>query len=181
MTDLTFVPIGRSTADLTVAECSDLIECLYERGAAWGIVWSEPELWHKNSPSERPPPEPQVSSSPAEAASVPLQADAASHSASEPRSPAPEAQPGLAASTAGPGQRRRLSSEEAIALLPVSRVIRSAILKDGVPLTSEWTLDEVTHDLRHAKVIALSDKCRGFPIGMQDNHGRVVFFERKVT
>ena len=40
----TFVPIGRSTADLGVKECSDLIEAMYAKGAEWGIVWREPEL-----------------------------------------------------------------------------------------------------------------------------------------
>ncbi len=43
------VPVGTSTREMSVAECSNMIELLYQRGAEWGVVWSEPELWRHDA------------------------------------------------------------------------------------------------------------------------------------
>lgn len=37
------VPIGLKTSDLTIQQCSDLIELLYEYGARHGVKWREPK------------------------------------------------------------------------------------------------------------------------------------------
>lgn len=36
------VPVGTATRELSVAQCRDMIELLYSKGAEWGVVWSEP-------------------------------------------------------------------------------------------------------------------------------------------
>lgn len=37
-------PIGFRSSRLTKAEMSELIECIYEYGARFGVAWSEPEI-----------------------------------------------------------------------------------------------------------------------------------------
>ena len=44
------VPVGTSTREMSVAECSEMIELLYAKGAEWGVVWTEPERWRHAPP-----------------------------------------------------------------------------------------------------------------------------------
>lgn len=39
-----FIPWGQSSSDLSVAEMTDMIECMFEWGARNGIEWSDPKL-----------------------------------------------------------------------------------------------------------------------------------------
>ena len=72
---------------------------------------------------------------------------------------------------------RRLTYDEATVMVPMAIKIGAAVIRpDGGLSKSEWTLDEVLYDLKNAEVIALSDKAPGFPLGMQDRNGRVVYF-----
>ncbi len=96
--------------------------------------------------------------------------------------PAPEAEgrPGKSDPPSGDPGRRRLTYDEAAAMIPMAMKIGAAVIRpDGGLSKSEWTLDEVLYDLKNAAVIALSDKAPGFPVGMQDRNGRVVYFETR--
>lgn len=44
------VPVGTSTGELSIAQCSDMIELLYAKGATWGVIWTEPERWRHAPP-----------------------------------------------------------------------------------------------------------------------------------
>jgi predicted NUDIX family NTP pyrophosphohydrolase len=46
-----FFPIGRSSADLSVKEMSDLLELMHERGAVWGVQFHTPDT--RTPPSQR--------------------------------------------------------------------------------------------------------------------------------
>lgn len=48
------IAVSPSTGDLGIKQCSDLIESMYARGAAWGIEWSEPDLWDHPAPIGEP-------------------------------------------------------------------------------------------------------------------------------
>ena len=37
------VPVGTSTSELEIADCADLIELIYAKGAEWGVIWTEPK------------------------------------------------------------------------------------------------------------------------------------------
>ena len=39
-----FIPWGQRSSDLSVAEMTDVIECMFEWGARNGIEWSDPKL-----------------------------------------------------------------------------------------------------------------------------------------
>ena len=84
----------------------------------------------------------------------------------------------VAPSGAGPGERRRLTLAEAVAMVPLARTVKTAVRRaDGNVAVSEWSFDECHYDLEHAKIIALTDTVPGYPLGVQDPNGRVVYFE----
>jgi hypothetical protein len=45
--DMTICAVAPRTSKMSVEQCGEAIEFLYAAGAEWGIVWSEPEVWHK--------------------------------------------------------------------------------------------------------------------------------------
>jgi hypothetical protein len=51
-----FFPLGMSTTDLSVDECSEMIELLYAKGAEWGIKWGGPEQDAENRTGHLPSP-----------------------------------------------------------------------------------------------------------------------------
>ena len=48
--EVAVVVVAPRTSALTVSQFAEMIECLYAKGAEWGIKWSEPELWQHPAP-----------------------------------------------------------------------------------------------------------------------------------
>lgn len=82
-------------------------------------------------------------------------------------------------SAADPAKRRKLTCAEAIAILPMSLKIRTALMVRGALLYADWPREDVISELNIATTIALSDKAPGCKLGMQDRNGRVVYFAVK--
>jgi len=149
----TFVPIGHSTADLSIAECAELIEFLYAKGAEWNIKWSEPELWHRGEPE----------AAGTERGRHPL--DAADALSREKL----------------PDGVRRISADEAIELLPEGDTVHNQSADGSISFGADWSKESAIKVIRTARDIFLATSGFVFliqhPIGVIEANGRKSIFE----
>lgn len=75
------------------------------------------------------------------------------------------------------GKRRQMTWAEAVKMLRPGPTVRRTVLKCGVPSVADFTRQEAMNELATAQMIAVSDKVPGFPLGMIDRNGRVLYFE----